>query len=285
MSRYIKDVEVPSYSEPIPSGRRPLAQLVVLNSNDRDNPSQSQNGRYYINCPVHCEGVFAVQLKSFVGSISPYNINAVSDYRIKIVIPIIVPTLYNTIFIDFVFNPGDWTLQNILDTLNDQPYLRFSFDQTTDKVIVERLAGWSGTATGTDYPDPLVNTIGTLIGFPQGWTMQSTDNGIQSVYAVTPHQVTGSVLIAFDIFPTTLLTTGGVGAGFHIPLNYGSFNANDRKLYFTEQQAYFQTIRLNNKRVDRIGVRILDAKSGSPFVFVGPHVITLNLLYYGASAN
>ncbi len=271
---------VADHGVPIPQGTQPKSQLVVFNSNDRENPTQSQNGRYYIDCPWKGDNVFAVQLKSFSGSIAPYNVSTVADYRIVITIP---GGITFTTTIDFVFNPGDWTLQAILDTLNDQPYLRFSFNETTNKVIVERLTGWIGSATGNDFPTTSGNTIGALIGFPQGFTLASTDNAIQTVYAVSTHTVTGSVLIAFDVFPTTLQTTGNIGAGFQIPLNTGTFNANDRKLYFTEQQGYFQTIRVNNIKLDKIGVRILDAKTGSPFVFVGPHVMALNFLYFGAS--
>lgn len=282
MQNYPVDTHVAAHTEPLPDGRRPQTQLIVLNSQDRDNPLQSQNGRYYIRLKPYCDQVFAVQLKSFVGSITPYNVNESSNYRLVITIPGGVTFTY---FIDFIFSPGDWPLQAILDVLNDQLYLRFSYNETTGKVIVERLGTWVGTATGSDYPATALNTIGALIGFPQGFTVLTTDNAIQTVYAVQPHQVTGSILIAFDEYPTTVLTSGGAGAGFHIPLSHGVYDSKDKKLYFTEQQVYKQTIRLNNKRADRIGIRILDAKSGSPFVFVGPHIITLNLMYMGASAQ
>lgn len=278
---YPVDLSAASHNEPLPDSARPLSQLIVLNSEDRIDASTTPNGRYRIKVKPVCKGVFAAQFKSFTGTITPYNVSTNSNYRLTINVPNGGSTTHY--FYDFQFTPGDWTLQNILDVLNDQPYLRFTYNITTSKVICEDLSGWTGNWACNDYPTPSNNTIGALIGFPQGIT-STTGNPVQSTYTVSPHTTVGSILIAFDVLPTTVLTSGGVGAGFHVPVNHNTYNSNSKALIFSEQTGYFQTIRLNNTTLDTLGVRILDAKSGSPFVFVGPHIITLNLLYTGASA-
>lgn len=266
-------------------------QLLVINSADRVNAETTTPGRYHIKIQPSFPGeVYAAKLKSFTGFVTPYNVPRLCLYRITQ--SIVTGSQTDYFNFTFSFQPGNYSLEDILTIINNQPFIRFTHNLTTQRVTAERTyvpesgAGIAGTLTGYDIttstpraPPAADQLIGRLIGFPSGVTLNVGVNGVQTFYPVDPFPTAGSLIIGFDEIPTAFLTTGQKGGGFHIPLTTSTFDRATRKVVYQEGNEYAQTIRIPNRGLDRLGIRILDANTGSPFYYVGEHIMVIELLH------
>lgn len=251
-------------------------QHVSISSKDR---IEGYPGQFVIRLLPSCMNhIMKIELLSFVGQLHPYNILQNAVYQITQVIDNGGGHTTTTNY-TLTFPPGDYTLNAILTVLNLNPFMRFSYNDVTGKVIAERLAGVTGLLTSNDLG---VATIGTLIGFPQGVSLGTTDVAVQTVFAVSPHSSVSSIIIGFDEFASGVVTTGNISSGFTIPVNQFTYNRDTRQLHFSVNDNFPQVINMNRKTVSRLLVKIQNQSvPGTAFRYVGECYMDLNIYYLG----
>jgi len=258
-------------------GVEAVAQTIIINSTDR---VTGYPGAYDVVLNPRLNEVYAVSLRSFTGSITPFNVSSSVTFAIKFTY------VGFTYFTNITFEPGEYTLQNLMDILNaTQSILRFQQDPNTRRVIVSRVSNWQGlyvaedietgdsltinTFTGTQY-------IATLLGFPQGISLPSTELAIQSVLpVVTLTTQSKSLMISLYDTSNAVVTTGNIAGCFNIPLTHNNYNSASKLMQYQEGNEYEQITRANNISLTRLTVRVMDSNTGTPFHFVGEHTMTL----------
>lgn len=253
-------------------------QHVSISSKDRIG---GYPGQFVVNLlPTGMYHIMKIELLSFVGQLHPYNVLQNGVYIISQVVSTGGGHSTTTNY-TITITPGDYSLDDILIALNMNPFVRFSYNTVTGKVIAERLTGVTGVLTANDVGTAV---IGPLIGYPQGITWQTTDIAVQSVFAVSPHTSVSSIIIGFDEFAPGVVTTGNVSSGFTVPVNQFTYNSVTRQIHFNEESNYKQTIEMNRKTVSRLFVKIQNqATPGTPFRYVGECYMDLNVYYIGGS--
>lgn len=256
-------------------------QHVSISSKDR---IDGFPGQFVVDLlPKGMGGIMAVELLSFVGQIHPYNV--MQDSLYKIAQDIDTGGGHHTISTyTFKITAGDYSLDQLLIILNMNPFLRFTYNTVTGKVIAEQLAGVLGICSGTEVPQTNGQTyIGPLIGYPSG-ILLAGPGAIQSTFAVSPHSSVSSIIIGFDEIPPGVVTTGNISSGFTIPLNQFSYNRETRQIHFSEESNFRQTIVFNQKTISRLLVNIQNQTlPGRAFRFVGECYMNLNIYYRGGS--
>lgn len=254
-----------------------VAQTIIVNSIDR---VEGVPAAYDVTLSQRLNEVFAVSMRSFTGSITPYNIPVPSAYMI--VSSIGGFTHYDTTF----FLEGEYSLESLLEILNSaQTVLRFQVDTTTRKVICSRLVDEDGlytlgliTAGDSDgsYGFSGVDIIGSLIGFPSGIRLDPGVNAVQSTLPVLGlTTLNRSLLISINDISNGMVTTGNISGCFNIPLTPTNYNPLTKLMQYQEGSEFEQIARVNNTSLTTVRIKILDAVSGQMFRAVGDHSIVL----------
>lgn len=254
-------------------------QHISISSKDR---IAGYPGQFVVNLlPNAMNHIMKIELLEFTGQLHPYNVLGNGTYKI---IQTIVSGGTTTITTyTMTISPGDYTLDDILVGLNMNPFMRFSYNDNTGKVIAERLTGVTGTLTGADSGSPI---IGPLIGYPQGVSLDPTTNAVQSVFAVSPHQIVSSIIVGFDEFAPGVVTTGNISSGFTIPVNGFTYDRQTRQIKFACENDFRQVINMNRKTVSRLYVKIQNQTvPGTAFRYVGECYMDLNIYYIGGSGQ
>ena len=255
-------------------------QHVSISSKDR---IAGYPGQFVVNLlPNAMNHIMKIELLEFTGQLHPYNVLNNATYRIVQSIPsgpTVTVTTYN-----MTITPGDYSLDDLLVGLNLNPFMRFSYNDNTGKVIAERLSGVIGTLTASDLGSPAI--IGSLIGYPQGVTLDPSTTAVQSVFAVSPHQTVSSIIIGFDEFAPGVVTTGNISSGFTIPVNGFTYDRQTRQIKFARSSDFEQAIDMNRKTVSRLYVKIQNQTvPGTAFRYVGECYMDLNIYYVGGSGQ
>lgn len=251
-------------------------QDIQLSSKDR---YEGIPARYRIMINPLMKGIRKVELLSYVGDVKAYNVVVDSIFKISSAttgIPSIVITVNNTV------PQGLWSLLDLLQLLNANPYVNFQYDNQSGRVVVYRLTSTLTTTRLSGIDAVLTNpVIGRLIGFPSGFVLDPGVLAIQSSLMVPLKTVPQSLVIGFDNWGSAVHTTGNRSGSFIVPIDRDTFDDRGSKVTFSRDSNFDQAIWVSNITLDNLGVYMMDANIGAPMISIEDHSMILRVYYTG----
>ena len=263
-------------------GKEAVGHTLILNSSDRVGEGLPGNYKIIINPRLY--EVYAITLRAFVGSITPYNIRVTTYFIIQIISAGNITQ--NKVI---TFSPGEYTLTDLIDVINSvQDSLRFIVETNTRRVIATRIVDQQSVFT-TNILQPVIfgdstdgtnfssnGSISAMLGYPQApitippntVSIQSTQPALQlTTYAK-------SLMISIESVTSGVVTTNGTSGAWVVPLTSTNYNATTKRVEYREGNEWEQVVRTNNQNITELNIRVLDSDTGELFYYVGEHTIT-----------
>lgn len=265
------------------NGRKNEDLILVINSEARSSGTPQQY-TVPINPPIH--DVLSVELMSFDCVVKSWNVIEDTVWSVSYSnmtgFPIPVFSWFTTI------KAGVWILDDLLLTLNTNPYVLFSWDRISGKIIISQTGVAVSFPSSLNYTWSAPSPINELLGFPRvttvpiinaqaNWVIDGLPRSIQSVLPVNKSIKPLPIQIAFESIPGHLSSSNNIGGCFVVCVPEADPVNLESVVQWRKSADFAQKVKCNHIRFSSLGIRLCDSVYGSPYKYPGEHTIVLKV--------